>query len=90
MSENAGPASPSGDDAQREMERRALKNVRGLVDRIEADERTHRKSQKWLVIALALVVAALAGVASWGLSRSKAERPAAEIVVPPPAKANAK
>lgn len=85
MDEKPAGAEPSHDDAQRELEQRALRNVRGLVDRIEADERTHRKTQKWIVAGLALVVAVLAGFASWSLSRSKGERPAAEIVVQPPA-----
>ena len=31
--------STNGDDAQRDLEKKALRNVRGLVDKIEAEDR---------------------------------------------------
>ena len=52
----------TSDDAQREMEQRALRNVRGLVDRIERaddlDARRQRRLLAWLVggIAIAIVL----------------------------------
>jgi hypothetical protein len=52
------------DDAQREMERRALRNVRGLVDRIEQDDKLGKRTQVrtfailvGLVLALAIALA---------------------------------
>jgi hypothetical protein len=50
-----------GEDAQRELEQHALRNVRGLVDRMENDEAAMRASQRKFVgvIAVALVVAVL-------------------------------
>jgi hypothetical protein len=43
------------DDAQRELEQQALRNVRGLVDRIEALETTERRSERKLLLALLVV-----------------------------------
>ena len=50
-----------GEDAQRELEQHALRNVRGLVDRMESDEAAMRASQRKFVgvIAVALVIAVL-------------------------------
>lgn len=48
------------EDAQRELEQRALRNVRGLVDRMEADETYSRRKQfKLLALLAAAVVVAL-------------------------------
>ena len=44
------------EDAQRELEQRALRNVRGLVDRMEADETFSRRRQYKLLAVLAIVV----------------------------------
>lgn len=56
------------DDAQRELERRALRNVRGLVDKIEhtdeADARTQRRILVGIVIGALVLVGAIAVVAS--------------------------
>jgi hypothetical protein len=47
-------------DAQRELEQRALRNVRSLVDKLEGRERArHRSSLKllaWLVLGMAIAV----------------------------------
>jgi type IV secretory pathway TrbD component len=61
-------ASPAPDDAQRELEQRALRNVRGLVDKMETIERVDQGAQRtlllWIVLgALAAVV--ILGVAVW-------------------------
>jgi len=50
------------EDAQRELEQRALRNVRGLVDRIDAEETLSRRKQLKLVgVLAALVVVAILG-----------------------------
>jgi hypothetical protein len=58
--------STPSDDAQRDLEQRALRNVRGLVDKVEnidlADKRSERRMLKWLAI-IALVV--FAGIAAY-------------------------
>jgi hypothetical protein len=51
-------------DAQRDMEQRALRNVRGLVDKMESDDKLDARKQKRLVLGLVAVAFVLAfGVA---------------------------
>ncbi len=53
----------NGNDAQRELEQKALKNVRALVDKLEEKEVLERTSQKkiliWLLVGMALVAVVL-------------------------------
>lgn len=49
------------DDAQRELEQRALRNVRGLVDKMEGLDRIDQRSQKRTLIGI--TVGAIVGVA---------------------------
>jgi hypothetical protein len=53
-------------DAQRELEQRALRNVRGLVDKVEgqadAEKRAGRRMLKGLAIAAVVAFAAFAGL----------------------------
>jgi hypothetical protein len=57
---NANP-----DDIQREMEQRALRNVRGLVDKIEDidahDARTERRYLAGIIVGALVVLLAVAG-----------------------------
>jgi hypothetical protein len=57
-----------GDDAQRGLEQRALRNVRGLVDKMETqegdDSRAQRRLLAWLLVGV-LAVAGLIGYALW-------------------------
>jgi hypothetical protein len=39
-----------GEDAQRELEQRALRNVRGLVEHMERDDRASQRTQ-WKIVA---------------------------------------
>ena len=77
---------PPSDDAQRALEKRALRNVRGLVDRMEATERVERRSQKSILAGIVVLVVVLVVVVSWFVQLSKSPKPANEITVPPPAK----
>jgi len=56
---------PAHDDTQRELEQRALRNVRGLVDKIEDQDALDRRDQKryllGLVAGAAVILALLAG-----------------------------
>jgi hypothetical protein len=68
-------------DAQREMEQRALRNVRGLVEKIESsDELEARKQRKVLywIVGAALAIALVAAIAMATSSRNRTE-----IVVDP-------
>ena len=60
-----------GNDTQRELEQRALRNVRGLVDKIEDydahDSRTQRRYLVGIIVGGILVTAALM-VALWLIS----------------------
>jgi hypothetical protein len=49
------------DDAQRELEQRALRNVRGLVDKIEGLDKIDRQAQRRTLIGI--TIGALIGVA---------------------------
>jgi hypothetical protein len=68
--------SPVDDDAQRALERRALRNVRDLVDRIEDDERKQSRITLRFVVA-SVVVALVAAIALYFVmvSGKKAQAP---------------
>lgn len=59
MSDNESLHDPEAHDAQRVMERRALRNVRGLVDRLQADDEASERTQRRLVVALVVIVVAI-------------------------------
>lgn len=69
--------SAPSDDAQRELEKRALRNVRGLVDKVEsqdlADKRSERRLLKALAIGAIVLFAAFAGLFAYmsGKERGK-------------------
>lgn len=60
------------EDAQRELEQRALRNVRGLVDRMEGEELLSRRKQVKIAGALVAGVLLLL-VAGVLVSRSRAQ-----------------
>ena len=77
------PADDSaGHDAQRELEHRALRNVRGLVDRMEADEREKGRSQKWIAAGLVALAVVLIGSIFALISFQKSDE-ARELTVTP-------
>ena len=69
--------------AQREMEQRALRNVRGLVDKIEADDKLDARKQKRVVVGLLAVAVLLAIGVSLALTLRKAPPPADLTNLPP-------
>jgi uncharacterized 2Fe-2S/4Fe-4S cluster protein (DUF4445 family) len=79
--------STPGEDAQRELERRALRNVRGLVDKMENTDELDRRSIRKTVVVIAAVMAVLFAAAYGAyLARGKSEPPRT-VVIPPPANA---
>ena len=79
----------SGHDAQRELEHRALRNVRGLVDRMEADERAKGRSQKWIAAGLVALAVILVGSIVVGISFQRSDE-ARELTVTPVSNAPAR
>lgn len=71
------------DEARRELEQRALRNVRGLVDKIEQDDKVDRRSQRVIVggIVVGAIVVAIV-LATMLVRGDKARR---DVVVPAPA-----
>ena len=56
------------EDANRDLEQRALRNVRALVDKLESEEPLH----PWKPIVLVGLAVIVAGVAMWVVSSRKA------------------
>jgi cytochrome c-type biogenesis protein CcmH/NrfG len=79
----------AGHDAQRELEHRALRNVRGLVDRMEAEERAKGRSQKWIAVGLVAIAVVLIGAILALISYRKSEE-ARELTVTPVSNAPAR
>ncbi len=79
----------AGHDAQRELEHRALRNVRGLVDRMEAEEQSKRRSQKWIAVGLlAIGIVFVGSILVMIASQRSAE--VRELTLPPVSKAPAR
>jgi hypothetical protein len=72
---------PSGEDAQRDLEQRALRNVRGLVDRMETEEALSRRTQLKLVAGLVVVV--LVGLVAVVMVARRQETRGVEIPLKP-------
>jgi cytochrome c-type biogenesis protein CcmH/NrfG len=88
MADRESATNGAGHDAQRDLEQRALRNVRVLVDRIEGEEEAKRRSQKWVVGVLVAVVAVLGVIVMTSVGRKPGS--VQEIVVSPPSKAPAR
>lgn len=74
----------TSDQAQREMEQRALRNVRGLVDKMEQSDQLEARKQRKVLLRVALAALALAVVAAVAISM-RPQRGGTEVVVEPPA-----
>jgi hypothetical protein len=76
-------SSRPGEDTQRELEQHALRNVRGLVDKMETIERTDRRTQRrllaWVLVGV-LAVAAVVGYAVWRAGEKYGGKP---VVIDP-------
>ena len=70
------------DDAQRNLEKKALRNVRGLVDRMEGEEQASRRSQRHVLYILAAAVVAVVVVAAVVLMPKKGDDAKAITVAP--------
>jgi hypothetical protein len=88
MSNEPSSQEPAGHDAQRELEHRALRNVRGLVERMEADEEAKRRSQKWVLAGLAAIVVLVGAIVAITVGGKRGD--GQEITVAPVPKAAAR
>ncbi|QJR15783.1 hypothetical protein [Usitatibacter palustris] len=70
-------------DAQRTLEQKALHNVRGLVDKLEASDRAERKLQKQILVVFAVLLAVFASLWAAGIFPSKKSGETVEIVIAP-------
>lgn len=71
-------------DAQRDMEQRALRNVRGLVDKMEATDQLEGRKQKRVLLGLLLAAIVLAVIGAVALnSRKPPEVPVDVSKLPP-------
>jgi predicted metal-binding membrane protein len=57
------------DETQRELEQRALRNVRGLVDKMDGIERDDRRTQKRVLAALVVAVVLTVIASVWQMNR---------------------
>ncbi len=80
----------SEQDAQRELEQRALKNVRRLVEKIEHSDELETRKQKRLLVGVLLAFVAVAVLFAMGISAYK-RKAQSDIVIDvtklPPVKA---
>ena len=80
--------SASGDDAQRDMEQRALRNVRGLIDKLEDREQAERWTTRQFLVVLGIVVTVLAVSIAVLVTVVKNKRASQKMItLPPPAQA---
>ena len=71
------------DDAQRNLEQRALKNVRGLLDKMEDEERVDRKTTAKIAIAVGIAVVVLVAILVGWVAKRAEPAPNAILVLPP-------
>ncbi len=77
-------------DAQRDLEQRALKNVRGLVDKIERTDELEARKQKRVVVGVLgafVVLAIVTGVALAVYKRNVQSEVVIDVTKLPPVKA---
>ena len=80
-------SSPPNDDAQRDMEQRALRNVRALVDKYEdSDARESRSTRRLVIGVVAFILVGFIAVLGY-LQFTKRTEPGPALILPPPAKA---
>ena len=76
----------AGNDAQRRMEQSALRNVRGLLDRMEKDDATERWTIRRFAIVIGIVIVVFAVALAVLLSMVKTPGKTRAIPLDPPAK----
>jgi hypothetical protein len=67
-------------EVQQELMERSLRNVRGLVEKIEAEEAARKRTQKWVIGAILTVSVLLVSIIAITVTKQPTGRP---IVVSP-------
>jgi hypothetical protein len=70
----------SSNEAQRELEQRALRNVRNLVDKIDATEEADARTQRRVLVAIVVGALLVAGAIALVLAYSEKPKP---VVIEP-------
>ena len=60
-------------DAQHELEQRSLRNVRALLDKLENEAASERRTRKWIGATLAVCAVALVAVFYFSMKPNKAD-----------------
>ena len=68
-------------EVQQELMERSLRNVRGLVEKIEAEEAARRRTQKWIIGAIVGITVLLVGMIAAMIASN--DKPGKPIVVSP-------
>lgn len=76
------PSRATNDEAQRALEQHALRNVRGLVDKIDDLEATDRRTQARLLGAVVVAVVAAIAFTVWMLERHPGDSRSVEVTAP--------
>jgi hypothetical protein len=77
---------PAGNDAQRDMEQRALRNVRGLLDRMEKDDVAERWTVRRFAVVIGIVLVVFAVALAVLLSMAKKPGTTRAVPLEPPAR----
>jgi hypothetical protein len=77
-------------EVQQELMERSLRNVRGLVEKIEAEEAARKRTQKWVIGAIVAVSVLLVGVIAITVTKQPTGRPIMVSPDKPPAPEPAK
>ena len=64
-----------GKEAQQELMEKSLRNVRGLVEKIEAEEAARKRTQKWVIGAIVAVTLLLVGMIGLMVMNKSGGRP---------------
>ena len=78
------------DDAQRNMEQKALRNVRALVDKIENTDDHDRKAVLATAVKIVVGVAVVTAIVAIAYVTTRKEEPPRTLVLPPPGGASPK
>ena len=62
-------------EVQQELMERSLRNVRGLVEKIEAEEAARKRTQKWVIGTIVAVSLILVGMIALMVSRQPSGKP---------------